>query len=248
MKHITLLSLLVTAIHANAALYDRGNGIIYDSTQNITWLQDMNYAGTTAYSTTRGNCCGGLGGPPGAMTWEQATAWASSLSYDGLSGWRLPSANLIGTPFGSNDGSYDGSTDASYNNTRSELGHLFYVDLNNKGAFDTLGNRTGTGYGLTNTSFTDAATGTTKYFLNMQNDVYWEAEELAAAPSAAWDYNLFFGTQDHCCQKSQYFYAVAVHDGDIAAVPVPATAWLFGSGLVGLVGSVRRRKLLEASQ
>ena len=31
-------------------------------------------------------------------------------------------------------------------------------------------------------------------------------------------------------------------DFDIAAVPVPAAVWLFGSGLVGLVGVARRRK------
>ena len=30
--------------------------------------------------------------------------------------------------------------------------------------------------------------------------------------------------------------------GDIAAVPLPATAWLFGSGLAGLVAAGRRRK------
>lgn len=30
--------------------------------------------------------------------------------------------------------------------------------------------------------------------------------------------------------------------GDVSAVPVPAAAWLFGSGVVGLVGIARRRK------
>ena len=28
----------------------------------------------------------------------------------------------------------------------------------------------------------------------------------------------------------------------VGAVPVPAAAWLFGSGLIGLMGFVRRRK------
>jgi hypothetical protein len=33
---------------------------------------------------------------------------------------------------------------------------------------------------------------------------------------------------------------MVVYAGDIAAVPVPAAAWLFGSGLLRLVGVLRR--------
>jgi hypothetical protein len=33
----------------------------------------------------------------------------------------------------------------------------------------------------------------------------------------------------------------AVHDGDIGAVPIPAALWLFGSGLLGLVGMAKRK-------
>jgi hypothetical protein len=32
--------------------------------------------------------------------------------------------------------------------------------------------------------------------------------------------------------------------GDVAAVPVPAAAWLMGSGLIGLAGITRRKKLV----
>jgi hypothetical protein len=34
---------------AQAALIDRGGGAIYDSTRNITWLANMNYAFTSGY-------------------------------------------------------------------------------------------------------------------------------------------------------------------------------------------------------
>ncbi|MCP4042838.1 MAG: VPLPA-CTERM sorting domain-containing protein, partial [Gammaproteobacteria bacterium] len=30
--------------------------------------------------------------------------------------------------------------------------------------------------------------------------------------------------------------------GDVSAVPVPAAVWLFGSGLIGLLGVARRKR------
>ena len=42
--------------------------------------------------------------------------------------------------------------------------------------------------------------------------------------------------------KINLWYGLAVRAGQVAAVPVPAAAWLFGFGLIGLVGVARRRK------
>jgi hypothetical protein len=39
----------------------------------------------------------------------------------------------------------------------------------------------------------------------------------------------------------ELFHAWAVRDGDIGAVPIPAAAWLFGSGLLGLIGVARKK-------
>ena len=47
------------------------------------------------------------------------------------------------------------------------------------------------------------------------------------------------GTEDN---GSGLFYDNLVF-AEVAPVPVPAAAWLFGSGLIGLVGAARRRKL-----
>ena len=43
------------------------------------------------------------------------------------------------------------------------------------------------------------------------------------------------------CQSNIFWDNISI-TADIAAVPVPAAVWLFGSGLVGLVGVARRKK------
>ena len=45
--------------------------------------------------------------------------------------------------------------------------------------------------------------------------------------------------------KSPSTYAWAVQSGDVVALatPVPPALWLFGSGLFGLVGMARRKKV-----
>jgi hypothetical protein len=72
---------------ANAALHDRGNGMIYDSDQDITWLQDANYAMTSGHDDD------------GRLNWTQVTrnyqfyAWAV-LSGD-VTPVPLPSALIL---------------------------------------------------------------------------------------------------------------------------------------------------------
>ena len=85
-KVIPILSLLLALAivgKSEAALFDRGNGMIYDDVLKITWLQDANYAMTSNYDTD------------GKMTWAQATAWADQLEYGGFDNWRLPSSQDV---------------------------------------------------------------------------------------------------------------------------------------------------------
>lgn len=63
---------------AQAALLDRGGGLIYDDVLDITWLQGANYAKTSGYDAD------------GRMNWSAANVWAEALSYGGYSDWRLP--------------------------------------------------------------------------------------------------------------------------------------------------------------
>jgi hypothetical protein len=66
----------LTIVNAHAALIDRGNGMVYDSDQDITWLQNANSAG-------------------GPLNWASATTWADDLVYGGYDDWRLPSAGAV---------------------------------------------------------------------------------------------------------------------------------------------------------
>jgi hypothetical protein len=110
-KSILNAALLATALlsvpmAAQAGLINRGDGMIYDDVQNLTWLADMNYAKTSGYDGD------------GTMDWAAAKEWANSLVYGGYSDWRLPTLNPLGT--------------GCSNCTDSELLHLFTVDLGNK--------------------------------------------------------------------------------------------------------------------
>jgi hypothetical protein len=196
--------------------------MIYDSAQNITWLQDANYAKTSGYDSS------------GNMTWDQAIAWVAQLNYGGHDDWRLSSARLIG----SNGFSYDGSTDRGYNISRSELGSLFF-ELGNIANCNTSGACGQPGSGFIHTSFVDPDSNQSVGFLNVLPASYWQAEAWMLDPIYSWRFNNSVGSQNSEFAFNE-FYAWAVRDGDVADIPVPAAAWLFGSSLAGLL-AVRRR-------
>jgi hypothetical protein len=75
-------------------------------------------------------------------------------------------------------------------------------------------------------------------FTNVQISNYWSSTEYVQAPDGeAWRIAPNFPFPDF---KFQRFSAWAVRSGDVAAVPLPAAAWLFGTAL-GLLGWPRRK-------
>lgn len=245
---LTLSLCLVAANTATAALVDRGGGLIFDTDLNVTWLQDAKYIQTSGYVAVADN-----------ISWSQATTWAANLSYyDSVRNvtyddWRLPTTGPVnGTAFNYNNGdqSFDGSTDVGYNisapgsvypgSKGSELAYLYHNSLNNKGYCDpalvTTSSCGGvqTGWGLTNTG----------PFINLQSDQYWSATEYAPDTNRAWSFGFNYGFQLTGAKNEGGFHAWAVRSGDVAAasvVPIPAAFWLFGSGVIGLFGFMRRR-------
>jgi len=229
--------LLLAAASSNADLLGRDlNGspgsfeAYYDTALNITWLANANLADTVDFGLTGIN-------PDGTMTWDKANEWIAAMNtaaYLGYNNWRLPTVTDTGTS--GCDYAYTG-TDCGYNVDLStgEMAHMFYSTLGNTGSYNTSGVPTGCSgfspYCLTNPG----------PFSNLQPYYYWSGTTYAPSTNLVWSFNFNDGSQ-YVSNKSDVYYAWAVHSGDIgSAVPVPAAAWLFGGALAGL-GALKRRQ------
>lgn len=222
------ISVLASSTSAHSALVPRLGGLAYyDTDADLTWLADANYS-ATQYANSGGN----EGDSDGRMRWAAANAWAAGLNIAGVTGWRVANTVDIG-----NDGcNYStNGTDCGYNMDVStgEMANLFYTVLGNLPYYDTAGNANQPGWnGITNTG----------PFSNIKTAYYWSSTEYAPDTSLAWVFSTYYSNQTFTGKTSSNLYAWAVKSGDVSAVPVPATVWLFGSGLIGLIGFVRHNK------
>jgi hypothetical protein len=150
----------------------------------------------------------------GLVTWDTATAWAAGLSVGGVSSWRLASSDVNGdgTLVNCASGGVTGCED-------NELGFLFWEEGI---TFDTPGP-----------------------FINIEeSNRYWtNTENTASLADDAWAFDMVNGgIQISTNKNADIHFAWAVYDGDVAAVPVPAAIWLFGFGLLGLIGISREKR------
>ena len=183
-----------------------GGQAYYDDVANLTWLANANAAVGSAYDTYVPGT--------GVMTWADANAWVASLDINGVTGWRLPDTLQPDSSCGSQTFGSSG-----YNCTGSELGNLFY---------NVLGGTAGISIDTSHNSNYDL-------FTNVQSP-YWSATEYAPITSDAWVFNMGSGGQRAVSKADEGVHAWAVYSGNAGAVPLPAAVWLFGSGLLGLIG------------
>lgn len=206
---------------AQAALVDRGGGMIYDSTRNITWLADMNYAGTSGHTDTEVL-------PGGAMSWMAANNWANNLVYGGFSDWRLPTLNPSDTTCSAPTPAFP--YPYGLNCTGGELSGLFVADLGIR-PLESVLDQTGD----TNEQKANLA-----LFRNIQSLAYWSATAFGAQNSA-WYFDTSRGYQG-VAGSDGLIYAVAVRTGDVAAsVPEPQTLALVLLAVGATVVARRRR-------
>jgi len=153
----------------------------------------------------------------GTDSWANQLAWAAGLSIDGVAGWRLPSMDVNG------DNTIVNCVTASQADCMdNEYGHLF-----NYGKDTTKGN--GIVPGISTVPFT-----------MVQSDIYWSGTARDAFNT--WTYRFDSGSNLSVSTEGNPRFAWAVRAGDVSEVPVPAAAWLFGTGLIGLIGMARRKK------
>lgn len=146
---------------------------------------------------------------------------------------------------GVNDRGYNvGAPGTPYaGSTQSELGHMFYVTLGNLAFFDTDGwagpdGLGQPGWGLSNTG--PFKSGTAIGQLDMLPDIFWTGTDYEFNDALIWYFGMATGGHSYR-QKDRDQRVWALRDGDIALIPVPAAAWLFGSAAI-MLGCLRRRR------
>lgn len=223
-----LLVSMVTAEHSRASLINVGNGLIYDSVSDVTWISNgltfpNDIAGSTANPTGNpytGPLLGAVVTPPlGASH----TIAANDFNYDAALG------RWVGSWWAATEWA-DGFTSQHGSQTVSDWRLPTTSEAQN---LITQLNQLGTG-----------RTGAAPPFEYIP-PFFWTST-LTSETNVNFS-NMLAGTIanrtlfDTVANRPAYSNVLAVVPGNVAPVPVPAAAWLFGSGVAGLIGLARRQ-------
>ncbi len=212
------MAALLLAGAAQSELHDMGGGLLYDDVLDVTWLQDADYVRTSGYK------------PNGKMPWADAMKWAAELVYHDpvrnvdIRGWRLPKVRPVAGEAFNGRFCFDGTSDEGYNITspRSELSHMFYVNLGLKGYYSPTGKDQAAECGA-------AGNGKGGYIANVglvknfKSHIYWTGSSVEPYTDRnAWIFDATFGYQNFY-NKNDMLSPWPVHDGNVAGVaPKPS--------------------------
>lgn len=185
---VALFGIVFTSM-ANAALVNRGNGLVYDDVLNVTWLQNTSCTATELSDARRdaiisgvGNVAGhalvatdfqsSAGNYTGKMSWWGASAWAQELSYGGYSDWRLATINATSPTSTIHNCNNGGAVLCA--TSGNELGYMYKFNLGGVGD-DKLGDQT-SAFGAVN--------------INNIQPIYWSRTTFSQQSSIFFVYGL----------------------------------------------------------
>lgn len=253
---LLLSGLVLIGNSADAALLSRMSGQAwYDTELDVTWVADADLAATNTFGLERDRKVkpdAGKVGSAGLMDWETARKWIAGMNdaaYLGKSDWRLP-FNLDLGEVGCSDAvdSYVGG-DCGWNvltkvgpRVYSELAHLFYDSLQNKGSYTPAGAPEENCASVAPYCMSNDGP-----FENLDTlDKYWFGSDSVGVNQ--WVF--YFGNgRQYLDRGTRDNHVLALRTGDIeagAAVPLPGVAWLLGGVLALLGGGAWRRRAVSA--
>ena len=71
--------------------------------------------------------------------------------------------------------------------------------------------------------------------------VYWSGD-TGSDSTNRWSFSFVTGVQATSQADDDGLFAWAVRTGDVGVIPIPAGIWLFGSGLLGIIGIAGSKK------
>lgn len=204
----------------------------YDDVADLSWMVDANLSASNTFGITQTvNSIPPTGeiSMSGQMNWFTANSWIAAMNSDGGTGylgvdaWRLPTTLQPDASCSIQVG-YGGSR--GDNCSGSEMGNLYY---------NVLG-------GIAGDSITTTHNSNYALFSGIADNFYWSATEVSPPAGDVHYFSFRDGSQRYVAKTGVALFVWAVADGNISAVPVPPAIWLFGSGLLGLIGISRRKK------
>lgn len=247
----TFLILLVAG-GAHASLTIIGSASYNGEQYNLIWDDDNNGKSVVWLDYTS------LYNPATGTNYNDQMQWASNLNTEitnitisqgynvqWQSGWRLPDTKLGVSSWNYdqyNPDFYNGSgvNSTGFNIATSELGHLYYTELQNPGQITQSGQIQITGQTsfVLNTGDFDNLTVLGAYWSATQADQY-------QGNNTAYIFQMYGGYQSLGFSDYYQNNAIALREANVtitSPVPIPSALLLLGSALTGLTAATRRKR------